>query len=245
MLNEMISYGGGVNSTALVILLVNKGWKGPIVMADPGVEWPETYCYLTYFEREWLAPRGLSVTILGADYRALGPGRDKRSLIEYCEHYRVTPFPATRWCTAGWKTDVLDHWCAAHGDLTQLVGMAADEAHRQKGRACPLIDRGIDRKGCVKIIQAEGLDVPRKSGCWICPFMGRRQWRELWQRHPDLFERAARLEEASSERRGVRASIHPDFTLREFEYQFRAEIIMFDDAEMDGLLEYKPCMCGL
>jgi len=244
-MSELISFGAGVNSTAMTIMLVNQGWSGPIVMSDPGVEWPETYCYLTYFEREWLAPRGLAVTILGADYRALGPGRDPRTLIEYCEHYRVTPFPAQRWCTAGWKTDVLDHWCAANGNPTQLVGMAADEAHRQKGRACPLIDRGIDRKGCIKIIQAEGLDVPQKSGCWICPFMGKRQWHELYRRHPDLFERAARLEEAATERRGIRSSIHRDFTLRELEVQFRDQGAFLGDDEMDSLLEYRPCICSL
>jgi hypothetical protein len=139
---------------------------------------------------------------------------------------------------------VLDHWCAAHGNPTQLIGMAADEAHRQKGRACPLIDRGIDRKGCVRIIQAEGLDVPQKSGCWICPFMSKRQWRELYRCHPDLFERAARLEEAATERRGIRSSIHPDFTLREVEVTFRDQGVFLDDNEMDGLLEYRPCICS-
>ena len=244
-MSELISFGAGVNSTAMTIMLVNQGWRGPIVFADTGVEWPETYCYLTYFEREWLAPRGLAVTILGADYRALVPGCNPRTLIEHCEHYRVTPFPAMRWCTAGWKTDVLDHWCAANGNPTQLVGMAADEAHRQKGRACPLIDRGIDRKGCIKVIQAEGLDVPQKSGCWICPFMGKHQWRELWMRHPNLFERAACLEEAATERRHIRSSIHPDFTLRELERVFVGQVVMFDDNEMDTLKEYKPCVCGL
>lgn len=244
-MGEVVSFGAGVNSTAMTIMLVNDGWRGPIVFTDTGTEWPATMCFMDYFERAWLAPRGLTITVLGADYRALGPGRDPRALIEYCEHYRVTPFPATRWCTAGWKTDVLDHWCAAHGNPTQLVGMAADEAHRQKGRACPLIDRGITRKGCVKIIQAEGLDVPRKSGCWICPFMGRRQWRELYRRHPELFERAAHLEELATERRGIKSSIHPDFTLREVEVTLRDQGSFLDDDEMDGLLEYKPCVCGL
>jgi 3'-phosphoadenosine 5'-phosphosulfate sulfotransferase (PAPS reductase)/FAD synthetase len=244
-MGEIVSFGAGINSTAMIIMLVNEGWRGPIVFADTGTEWPETYCFTTYFANTWLAPRGLAVTVLGADYRALVPGRDMRTLIEYCEHYRVTPFPATRWCTAGWKTDVLDHWCAAHGNPTQLIGMAADEAHRQKGRACPLIDRGIDRKGCVRIIQAEGLDVPQKSGCWICPFMSKRQWRDLYRRHPDLFERAARLEEAATERRGVKASIHPDFTLREIEVTFRDQRAFLDADEMDSLLEYRPCICSL
>lgn len=42
-MGEIVSFGAGVNSTALAILLVNEGWRGPIVFADPGAEWPETY----------------------------------------------------------------------------------------------------------------------------------------------------------------------------------------------------------
>ncbi len=31
---DPISYGAGVNSTALAILLVNEGWRGDIVFVD-------------------------------------------------------------------------------------------------------------------------------------------------------------------------------------------------------------------
>jgi len=34
----MLSFGAGVNSTALAILLINEGWRGPIVFADPGCD---------------------------------------------------------------------------------------------------------------------------------------------------------------------------------------------------------------
>lgn len=242
-MGEMISFGAGVNSTAMTILLVNRGWRGPIVFADTGTEWPETYCFMDYFNREWLGPRGLKIT-------RISPTEDMQpshsfSLVEYCEKNRWLPQMATRWCTSEWKVYRLHRWAKTHGNPIQLVGIAADEAHRQKGRVCPLVDKGIDRRGCIRIIQGEGLDVPQKSGCWICPFQGKRQWHELYRRHPELFERAARLEEGATERRRVQASIHPDFTLRELEVQFRDQGAFFNDAEMDGLLEYKPCICGL
>jgi hypothetical protein len=34
--SEVLSFGGGVNSVALAILLVNEGWRGHIVFADTG-----------------------------------------------------------------------------------------------------------------------------------------------------------------------------------------------------------------
>jgi len=111
----------------------------------------------------------------------------------------------------------------------------------------PLVDRYITRQGCIEIIQAEGLDMPQKSGCWICPFQPKSQWHELYRRHPDLFERAARLEELSSERRGVQAHIRAGgtFTIRELEATFSQQLSLLDDPDWDDLLAYKPCHCTL
>jgi hypothetical protein len=74
----------------------------------------------------------------------------------------------------------------------------------------------------------------------------------LYRRHPDLFERAARLEEAASRRRReggksdiTHTRIGGDWTLRDLEIQFRDQTVFFDDVQMDLLLEYKPCLCGL
>ena len=66
-MSEMISFGGGVNSVAMTIMLVEDGWRGPIVFSDTGGEWPETYCYLRTFGA-WLKEYGLEIV---AHYAAL------------------------------------------------------------------------------------------------------------------------------------------------------------------------------
>jgi len=247
---EVISFGGGVNSTAMAIRLINEGWQGKIIFADTGTEWPETYCFMDYFEREWLVPRGFEIICLGGDYRALGHGRDSRPLIQFCEDYAVTPFLGTRWCTQGWKTDPIDAWCQEHSFERQLVAIASDESWRQKGRICPLIDASIDREGCIRIIEVEGLSVPHKSGCYICPMQRYTQWRELHENHPELFERAARLEDLSTQRRkskdGKRTILEASgrHSLREMEIMFK-QGNLFDDATLDGLLRHRACVCGL
>jgi 3'-phosphoadenosine 5'-phosphosulfate sulfotransferase (PAPS reductase)/FAD synthetase len=243
--DSAVSYGAGVNSTAMIIRLVQEGWHGDILLADTGAEWPDTYCYMDYFEREWLQPRGLAITRLGAEWRA--SGWHEKPLIEYLEHYAITPRADARFCTQAWKTEPIGQWCAAHGDPLQLVGIAADEAHRQKGRACPLIDWGIGRAECVRIIQAEGLEAPRKSGCWICPFQKLSQWKELLERYPELYARGEALEAAVSLRRGVQGHIRvgSDVTLAQLRLRFESQMGMFDDELMDGLMLYRPCVCGL
>ncbi len=244
---DPISYGAGVNSTALAILLVNEGWRGEIVFADTGAEWPETYCYLDYFEREWLAPRGLSVTRLGPEWRDEKRARDVPGLIEYCESYAILPFPGMRWCTRRFKLASCEKFHA--GDY--LLGIAADESHRQPDKPRPLVDRGITREGCIDIIQAEGLDVPQKSGCYVCPFQRQDQWRQLWRLHPELIERVARLEELATARmrkkgKMRKATLDPDgkITIRQRIMAFEHQIEL-PGIDMDALQRFKPCMCGL
>ena len=247
----VLSYGGGVNSTALAILAVNEGWRGPIVFSDTGTEWPDTTCFMDMFERDWLAPRGLRIERIGAEWRHKGW---HEHLIEYCERARVVPMGMRRWCTIEYKIKPLEAWCAARGlsnDSDVMIGIAADESGRMMSACRPLVDRYIDRKGCVRIIQSEGLSVPRKSGCYICPFQRDSQWRELWTRHPDLFTRAERMEENARRRRTNRRGGNPlvldiagkvTLAQRRFTYENQIEIAEID---MDKLLEYRPCTCSL
>ncbi len=247
MNGQPISYGAGVNSTAMTIMLVNQGWRGDIVFADVGAEWPETYCYLDYFESEWLEPRGLSVTRLGPEWRKDKRARSLPGLVEYCEAYGMVPLLAARWCTRMFKIKP----CHAYHDGDYLLGIAVDEAHRQPDKPRPLVDRGITREGCIDIIQAEGLDVPQKSGCYICPFQRKDQWRELWRRHPELIERAARLEELATVRvrskgKPWRVTIDPNgkVSLRDRIMAFEHQIEL-PGIDMADLQRFKPCLCGL
>ncbi len=238
-----VSFGGGVNSVALVVLLAAEGWRGPVVYAETGTEWPETDVYVAMFDG-WLAEHyGLSITRLGPDWRR---GKEQMALIDYCEHYRVTPLASRRWCTSGWKVEPLHRWCEANGhdprDL--LIGISAEESRRQADKVRPLVERGIDRNGCARIIVDAGLPLPRKSGCYICPFQGTGQWRELLTKHPDLYERAARLEELATERRaaskGGTANLTPggEFSLRQLAERLDSQPSMVDLAAY-----YQPCLC--
>jgi len=195
-----ISFGGGVNSVAMTIMLVNDGWHGPIVFAETGCEWPETYSYMEMFEREWLAPRGLKVErIKGPPYQR---GFAALPLLDYCERKLVWPAMFQRWCTHWWKIDPMARWAKDHDGLTWLLGIAADESHRARDKERPLCDRLVTRRGCIDIIAAEGLTIPPKSGCYLCFFQSAEQWRRLWEVHPDLFERVAQIDDAAYEAKG-------------------------------------------
>ena len=247
MTDSVLSFGGGVNSVALAILLVNEGWRGHVVFSDTGTEWPDTYCYMEMFEREWLKPRELEIVRLGVEFR--GSTRTK-ALIEHCEERRVIPVQHPRWCTRDYKVRPMQRWCKAHGlsNDQSILGIAADESWRMPLARRPLVDRGIDRDGCVRIIKGAGLSVPHKSGCYICPFQRNDQWRELWTRYPELFERAARLERMPRNKtegwvgRGYVLAADGHTTLAQRRLAYESQMQLFDDEE---LMEYRPCLCSL
>lgn len=243
----VLSFGGGVNSTALAILLVNEGWRGHIVFSDTGTEWPDTYCFIDYFDKEWLEPRGLSITRLGAEWRASTYW--KPSLIDKCLASGRLPLAHPRWCTTHYKIEPMHRWMKAQGcePETEMVGIALDEAWRMPSRCRPLVDRGVDRAGCVSIIQAEGLDVPRKSGCYICPFQRDSQWRELWRRYPELYAKGEELEQLMEAKRGrvTTLDVAGEVSLSQRRQRYEAQMTLLSETEMDEMMEYRPCQCQL
>jgi len=216
---DIISYGGGVNSTAMTILLVQEGWRGPILYGETGAEWPETDVFVGVFN-SWLVERGLEITTVGAAWRR--PSM-RLSLPEHCKERRTIPLRWPRWCTSHYKVYPIAKWMKAHGYTGKLLGISAEESQRCKKEQRPLCDRGIDRKGCVEIIEAAGLPVPVRSRCWFCPMQPKAAWRELWDKHPDLYAQASAIELGASPRKsGRRATLDPSgkITLAERALQY-------------------------
>ncbi len=228
-LTPVLSFGGGVNSVALAILLAKRGWQGTLVFADTGAEWPETYEYLDSF-LPWLARRGLKFVVVGAEYRS---NRYKVSLPEAIEKYKMIPLARARWCTTEYKIRPIQRWCRSTGvDFSQMMlGIAADESHRQPDKIRPLVDWGITRDDCARVIVEAGLPVPPKSGCWCCPFQRRSQWRFLYERYPELFQRAMALEKT------VGCTFSPDGESLE---EIISQPALFDFSEF-----YMPCLCRI
>jgi len=226
-MTEVLSYGGGVNSTALAILLINEGWKGPLVFADTSSEWPETYEFMDFFEQDWLKPRGFEIIRLHPKFTPeFYRKRYRMPLYDYCWQYHMVPLVRARFCTRLYKTLPIAAWCKKNGIETQLLAIDAGEAHRMPQAQRPLVGRGIDRAGCKSIIREAGLVVPHKSGCYFCPMKSRWRWRVLWAKHPDLYDKAVALEENASNHDVRRGALDPSgkITLRQRLYTYEHQM---------------------
>ena len=245
-MKNYLSMGFGWNSVALYLWLEDNGIDFEAVFVDHGGDWPETYDYADYF-----IATGRPVTVLRPTVRT----RAKRvfhNIVDYFEHMNVLPTknPKRRYCTARFKSAVLDEY--QETPCFVFIGYAFDEAHRavissSKGKEYrwPLIEHEISREGCKDIILAHGLELPRKSGCYICPYQGRKEYQELRKKHPELFCRVQKIEAAQN------ARITKDG--RPWKPYFLAgnrplSVVANDkQAALPGMesMEYPPCQCGL
>lgn len=194
---HVLSFGGGVNSVALMIWLVeNRQPLNEAVFADTGGEVPETYEYLEVAQ-QYLSQRGIPLRRVGRPAST--------NLYTTCWKRRVIPSAIWRWSTRDFKVGPIHrYYRSLKMPILQYIAIAYDEIERMKDSRAeyvtnlyPLVEQRISREGCREIIARAGLPEPVKSGCFFCPFNSHDRWKWLYGKHPDLFEDAVKLEENS------------------------------------------------
>jgi 3'-phosphoadenosine 5'-phosphosulfate sulfotransferase (PAPS reductase)/FAD synthetase len=240
-MNTYLSFGGGVNSVAMYLYLADQGADFEAVFVDHGCDWPETYQYFAGFQW-WLKANGYRpITILRPSVQG------SSNLYDHCMKHKMVPSFMSRWCTDKFKVRVLQSYYKA--PAWELIGIDAGESHRARIQVrkdiesrYPLVEAGIDREDCKKIIRRHGLPVPIKSGCYICPFQRKSQWRELRTKHPCLFQRAVDLEERNIKYRIERGKPPLFLTTKKMSLPNLVEENQLPIFEQDA---YPPCQCGL
>ena len=205
----VVSYGGGTNSTALLILMKLLGLRPHLIMfADTGDEKPETYAHLEVMQG-WCAANGFPP--ITRVRNMLPQGVKDGSL--FGEVYRLGALPSKTFgyssCSMKWKVEpqqkYLKAWMDENGCpfVVHYVGFDADEVHRSQKptpvreyerNEYPLIEAGWGRDECVAAIDAEGLPRPGKSACFMCPSSRKPEVVWLSQKHPVLYAKAVMLE---------------------------------------------------
>ena len=198
-MSKVISFGGGVNSTALIVQCYRSGLKfDHIIFADTRGEKPKTYEHIEKMQG-WLADRKLPpVTIV----------KEANGLEDDCITRETLPGKAFGFgsCSERFKVRPQRRWVKQQGitDAMWLVGIHAGEAHRARRvlnqRAdvrFPLIEWGWGQAECVNAIAEAGLEVPVKSACFFCPAMRKPEVIQLSKESPELFKRAVDMEDAA------------------------------------------------
>lgn len=222
---RIVSYGGGVQSTALLVLAAQREIDfGTFLFANVGndSEHPATLAYVREVAVPYAARAGLDVQELKRRRRDGATETLMQRLNRPDTRSIPIPVrmangaPGRRNCTADFKIKVVGRWLREHGATAEEpaavgIGISVDEIHRANRRRreahevieYPLLDLGLRRDDCERIIAEAGLPVPPKSSCFFCPFRTVGAWRHQRQHEPELFAQSVRLEETINRRRAA------------------------------------------
>lgn len=211
--NLVVSYGGGTNSTAMLIGMEERGERpGLILFADTGGERPEIYTYIERFS-QWLTKRGFPGVTTIKRHTTQGKYGTYTTLEENCLVNGVLPSISYgfKGCSMKFKGEVLDKFVNAwpqaieakrrQSPIYRAIGFDVSETRRKRKRSSgfwrfvyPLDEWEIDRPGCERLILNAGLCLPGKSACFFCGAAKKHEVIELSRTHPDLFARAVAIE---------------------------------------------------
>lgn len=202
-----VSYGGGTNSTALLVGLKEHGITPDyITFADTGGEKPHTYAHIFHMQF-WLQQNDMPpITIV----RKHGNGE---TLENECLRRNALPSIAYGWKTCSQKfkiqpqekffnnlPEAQEIWKRGE-PIIRAVGFDADEPQRAKEfddpkykNWYPLIEWDWGREECIEAIDRAGIPRPGKSACFFCPSSSVTEIRWLAAKHPDLMDRAIAME---------------------------------------------------
>jgi len=236
---RFISYVGGVQSTALLVLAAQQRINfSTFVMANVGddSEMPATLRYVREVAAPFASEHGIALHLIDRRRRDGSVETLYGRLTK--EGSRSLPIPVRmsngapglRSCTADFKIRVTGKWAKQHGATAARpavvgIGISADEIHRANTRRTeahervvyPLVGLGEDtglrlnRADCARVIQRAGLPVPPNSRCYFCPFHRLEVWDEMARSEPDLFAKAADLEDTLNRRRDLLGKDHVFF----------------------------------
>lgn len=195
---RVLSFGGGVQSSALVALLGRGDYPGAapheVWFCDPRGERPQTYTWIEQTIRPYLARLGVPFLVLE---RHESPSRGA-DLMESYRRRAAFPLKANRVCTIEWKVRVAERECKRRGwhlsgGVEKHLGISLDELHRARSASgtawehlrYPLIERRLFRADCVALCEETFGAVPVKSGCWFCKYQREPEWRAVWDARAD------------------------------------------------------------
>ncbi len=241
----VVSYGGGVNSTALLIESVRRGTRPDLILfADTGDERPSTYEYIAMFS-EWLnkhgAPPVETVRWIRRDGSFIPLG-------ELSLRNRELPSKAYGYsgCTSKWKQQpidkrvrgdprVIEEWNAGNS-IIRWIGYDSGEPERADRMMsknpqptgmlsrvapyyiwrCPLVEFDMGRVECEESIRRAGLPNPGKSSCFFCPSMKKHEIDELGKSYPELLLKAIEIEDAAKPTLVTMKGLGRSFSWREY-----------------------------
>ena len=220
---EVLSYGGGVQSTAMLGLIHEGRIPRPdiVIHADTGSELPETEKAIAEIAKPFCE------NVLQIPFITV---RSNRGALhnDYLLKGNL-PMIGVRSCTENFKILPQRRYVRTIvGNRSGRVlarfwlGITTDEERRRpeskdprEPKWCelvfPLLDEcRISRSECLEMNEKMGWEII-KSGCHCCPYQGTLAWRDMRDQHPELFAISLEMEKRKFEKKGGKIGLFQCF----------------------------------
>ena len=223
MRRVILSYGGGMDSTALVAMDADREATCEFlgismdtlyhalpefeyaVFADPGAEFGVTYRTIDKVKN-----------LLGA--RLAITQKEGETIAEWCHRLGIVPIMpgGAHVCSKKFKGDVLAAWAKAEGvtEPVWLIGIEANEGRRAKRFTppkgdnaeyrYPLIDLDLTRDKLDGLLAHLGWENVHKSSCVFCPYMAEWELRDMYLNHPEEWAQVVEIERRFQEMSAIK-----------------------------------------
>lgn len=202
-----LAYGGGVQSTTILLMMIEGRIERPdaVYFADTGSETPSTYSTIEKMKKKCLEVGIEFHTVYGSPEEF----PEGTKLHEYYMKKEKAPFlPMVKnpQCTSKFKINPVRK--AVKKRIKELgidkkpkpwvkcmLGITTDEKHRMRKsdiqyivHSYPLVEMDYSRRQCETYLQKfDDLEVS-KSGCFCCPYMSAKGFNQLRIEEPKLFQ---------------------------------------------------------
>lgn len=191
-----MSYGAGVDSTAMILRLLEENKPiDHVVFADTGGELPETYKTVK-FMKEFLKKKSIPFETV-RNFSLV-------TLFEKCIARHVFPDMFRRWCTRDFKVAPIHRFYRKKYKgfmIQEFLGIDVGEIKRCRTakedyitKHYPLVDWKMDRLDCEKYILEKKFPYVIKSGCYFCPFNSGKRLDYIEENHPELYKSTEEME---------------------------------------------------
>ena len=211
---EVLNYGGGTQTIAIVVLILEGKLPKPdfVVIADTGRERSTTWNYMQTIVRPALETIGLEIQRISREEFAAPRGRE---LFATSGHLMIPAFTnqsgeiskLSAFCSGAWKKEVVDRWFAITQKITRKdrrhwIGYSLEESKRWGNMMnsleynaglirLPLVrDIPTRRHEAIRIVEKYGWPTPPRSRCFDCPNQSDAEWVEVKTGSPEEFSEA-------------------------------------------------------
>ena len=208
---EIWSCGGGVQSTAIAVLILQGRLKRPeyAFITDTGRERESTWNYFWRVLKPEMLRIGLDIEVVYKDEWATndlyGGEEGKTLLLPNFTNINGSVGRTPTFCSSKWKRDVAKRWMRKElgaNHVSNWLGISTDEMKRVRAsrelwcqHRYPLIfDIPMSRQQCIALVQDFGWPTPPRSSCWMCPHHDDNEWIDIRDNYPEDFASAVQLE---------------------------------------------------